>query len=816
MELFPHKRALSLLMTFALLLSGCNTNDHIEEADAAVELSLNQQYQSAIDEVGDVDWAHYQVGDEDVILSVNLTNNTLRPDIELLMTVYQKDENGDLVRLYADHALEDSQLATDLEINIAVEANADIYIAIRDLMDDEATDNAYYLTIGLSSADLNIGNFDDALEIIIDAEESCAEDKIESIGDVDSYQFSVATAGIYNINTYFNESQGSSGVDLYIKLYDSNGTLVDSVQKETDNNFPMIRYFDPGEYYLLVQDYGANNADLSSFYTTCIASVESAEANANDDAASATVVEASDGVLTITGSLDHITDEDWYQVAVTSSDTADLQVIDLSFSTTDSSVLRTYLIEIVDADGVVLFSHEHNSISGDYHVQIEVDSTEYYIVVTSDDDELFTESASYSASVTINEVTDSAETGEGNDTINTAIAIASSSTAESGWTEGVIAYKGDDDWYSVSFSRSQHRVLEVYLETDSASEVDYNVSIIRDGIDASMSDDDGEDGATSIKTSILIEPVDEDDLASSDTITYYLKVSDDQSSSSDSENGYRIRANVVDIPTALPENSEIGATAHYYDEALEADDETAQEVTAQLTTTTYYTFMANTQLLDFDGAEPVGEFIKTVDETTTTFTSQWFGGYIDYLGDEDWFQIDLEALYLAAIEDAETGDLIEQEQDSAWYYDIKVEFYTADPGSSVEYIWKFYKDSQQNFIVNDSETSTGDGFFASEGDQTTTSQGYSLVTPGEEETFWLNQEWQGHFFFSVSDFDLIASELPDDDWGYDEPYYFRMTLIYHSGISSAEEQGEIVLLFQNIFYSSPMRAVLEMFLIKVN
>lgn len=790
MEFFLQKSKLSLLVTLALLLSGCTTDDHKEETDEAVELSLKQQYQGSIDEVGDVDWSYYQVGDEDVILSLNLTNNTLRPDIELLMTVYEKDEDGELVRLYAEHALEDSQLATDLEINIAVEANTDIYIAIRDLMDDEATDNAYYLTIDLSSAELNIGTFDDAIELIIDDADTCVEEKIESIGDVDSYQFTVANAGIYNINTYFNESQGSSDVDLYIKLYNSEGSLVDSVQTEVDNIFPMIRYFEAGVYYLLVQDYGANNADLSSFYTTCITSVETTEANANDNATSATVVEATDGVLTISGSLDHITDEDWYQVGVTSSDTADLQVLDLTFSTTDSSVLRSYLIEVVDADGVVLFSHEHNSISDDYHVQIEVDSTEYYIVITSDDDELFTESASYTTSVTVSDVDDDGEAGEGNDTIDTAIELVSSSTTESGWTEGFIAYKGDDDWYSVTLDRSQHRILEVYLETDFATEVDYKVSVIRDSVEASMSDDDGEDGATSIKTSLLIEPVDEDDLESSDSITYYIKVSDDQSTSSDSEYGYRIRANVVDIPTELPENTEIGTTVHYYDESLEADDETAQEVTSQLTTTTYYSFMANTQLLDFDGEEPLGSFIKVQDGTTTTFTSPWFGGYIDYLGDEDWFQIDFEALYLAAIEDAETGELVDQEQDSDWYYDIQVEFYTADPGSTVEYIWKLYKDGQQNYILNDYGTDDNDGYFASAGDQTTAVQGYSIVTPGDDETFWLNQAWQGHFFFSVSDFDLIASELPDDDWGYDQPYYFRVTLTYHSGISSTDELEE--------------------------
>lgn len=790
MKLFSHKTALSLILTTTMLF-GCTTDDHKDEAEGATTLSLNEPFQGVIEEVGDVDWAYYQVGDEDAILSVNLTNNTLRPDIELLITVYKKDEQGDLVRLYADHALEGSVLATDIEMNIAVAANDELYFAIRDLMDDEATDNAYYLNIDISSAEINVGTFDDAIELVIDDADSCVEEKIESIGDVDSYQFTVNTAGIYNVSTDFNESVGTSAVDLYIKLYDSDGSLIDSVQKEVDNNFPMIRYFAAGTYYLIVQDFGANNADLSSFYTTCVSSVESDETNANDDAESATTVEATEGNIEISGSLDHLSDEDWYQVAVTSSEEADLQVIDLTFSTTESSVLRPYLIEIVDADGVVLFSHEHNAISDDYHVQIKVDSSEYYIRVTSEGDELFTESASYTASITVNDVSDSGESGAGNDTIDTAIELTSSSTTETGWTEGLIAYKGDDDWYSVSFDRSQARILEVYLETETTSEVDYSVSVIRDSTEATMSDDNGEDAATSLKTSILVEAVDENDLESSDTITYYFKVSDDQSTASDAENGYRIRANVLDIPAALPENSVVGSDVIYFEETSEINDDTAQEVTSQLTTTTYYSFMANTQLLDFDGAEPTGSFSKVVDGNSTTFTSQWFGGYIDYLGDEDWFQIDLEPLYLAAIEDSETGELIEQDQDSEWYYDIQIEFYTADPGSAVEYIWKFYKDGQQNYILNDYQTDDNDGFFASAGDQSTEVASFNMVTPGEGQSFWVNQDWQGHFFFSVSDFDLVASELPDDDWGYDQPYYFRVTLIYHSGVSNAEQQAEL-------------------------
>lgn len=785
------------MIASALLLSGCNSSDHKEEAESATELRINQQSRGVIDEIGQVDWAHYKVGEEDAILSVNLTNNTLRPDIELLATVFKEDENGDLVRLYADHALDGAQQATDIEMNLHVEANSDIYISVRDLLDDEATDNPYFLTLNLSEADVNIGTFADALPLVIDETYNCPQQKIESIGDVDSYQFTVTDAGIYKINSLFNESQGTSSVDLYLKLYSSDGSLVDSIQKEVDNNFTMIRYFQPGDYYLLAQDFGANDADSASFYTTCLTSVNSLELTSNDDASSATVLTDVGGVLTASGSLDHLSDQDWYQVPVTASDTADLQVIDLTFSTAISNVLRAYLIEIVDANGQVIFSHEHNAISGDYHVEMKVDGSDYFLKVSSEADEVFTESAPYSASITVSNVSDSAEVGETNDTINSPISLSPMSTDTTGWIEGKIAYKGDDDWYSVTVNRAEYQILEVYLETDAASEVDYNVAIIRDGMDQSINDDNGADGPTSLKTSLLIEPVDENDLESPEIVTYYIKVSDAQSSDSDADNSYRIRTNVLDIPAALPTNADITTPVSYFNEALEQTDDSAQAVTLQYNSNDIGDVKANTQLLDFDGIAPLGNFTKTQDGITTTFTSEWVAGYIDYLGDEDWFQVDLGAIYVAPIMNQLTGELEEQLQDTSWYYDIKVEFYTAEPGSSVEYIWKFYKDGQQNFILNDAQTTNSDGFFASSGDQTTTAEGYSLTTPGPEESFWLNQEWEGHFFFSVSDFNLIAAKdaagnaVPDDDWGYDQPYYFRMTLVYHSGVENAEEAAEL-------------------------
>ena len=79
-----------------------------------------------------------------------------------------------------------------------------------------------------------------------------------------------------------------------------------------------------------------------------------------------------------------------------------------------------------------------------------------------------------------------------------------------------------------------------------------------------------------------------------------------------------------------------------------------------------------------------------------------------------------------------------------------------------------------------------DGFFASAGDVDTLLQRLDMITPesGDEASFWVGDEWEGRFYLGVSDFDYVASESPDDDWGYTgQPYHIRLTLTYHPGQS---------------------------------
>jgi hypothetical protein len=111
------------------------------------ELSLNRSVQGTIAATGEVDWYHFRVVEANNILKVSCTGNHMRPEIDVLVTVYEEDADGNRIRLYAEHAMEDSELPTDITIYVYIDRPKDIYIAVRDLMDDEASSQPYNLTI---------------------------------------------------------------------------------------------------------------------------------------------------------------------------------------------------------------------------------------------------------------------------------------------------------------------------------------------------------------------------------------------------------------------------------------------------------------------------------------------------------------------------------------------------------------------------------------------------------------------------------------------------------------------------------------------
>ena len=742
-----------------LSLFSCSGSNGSSAGDAAVsELSLGRSLSGTISSEGEVNWYHFRAVEANNVLQIRCTSETLRPDVDLLVTVFQEDEEGNKVRLYADHAPDGGISPADITLNIYIDQPKDIYVSVRDLMDDDYSDNPYYLTLDFGSMADGNENFAQATPLTVDGD-SCPTDNIGYIGDIDCYSFTVAE-GIYDLKvdyTPFPDTQ----VQLSVDLYDGEGNLIESQSRSDALNYHLIHYLSAGEYYVHIDDYGRDDFDNASTYEICVESVESAEGNENDSAANATVVNASeyDQDYAISGSLDYSEDKDWYRISVP-AESSGFRVLNLRFS---AETNYQYQVNIADPDLTTLMSHVYRGGASEYQTQIKIEDGDCYLMIQPQDGQIISESAPYSATIRLLNVVDNAEVDPNdNDAIDTADLLVPTSDPGSA-TTGKIGYRGDVDWYYINISpHAQPQVLEVFLEAP-ISQVEYALSVIGEQLEEKMYNSHAETEATKLETSILVSANDE-------AAVYSFKVGDFQDDDGD-DASYTIRVDLKDIPTSLPPvaagTPPDGSGVEYYSEASETD---ATTVTLEYNSVTSKAFGVNTGLLDFTNAD-VQENVPESGQTTVSFP--WIAGYIDYQGDQDWFQLDFDPL------DA-SGD---------WYYEIQVDFYA--PASHVEYVWKFYPDRNDNQVLAD-RSSGYDGFIASAGDLNTDEQAVDVSTPTDgEEQFWVGDSWQGPSYFSISDFNYLEDQdgnenpEPDDDWGgYDEaPYYYRLTLIYHPGAS---------------------------------
>ena len=774
-------KKLYVLITVMFFIVSCSSFDEGGTGGGTTELSLGDTVSGDISSVGEVDWYHYRTVDANNVLQVSCSSNTYRPDIELLATVYEEDADGNMVRMYADHAIEGSQLPADMLLNIYIDRPKDIYIAVRDLMDDEADGNPYYVTINFAQADEGNDNFTQAVPIIVDDETSCQTDEIGSIGDIDVYSFMVDDAGAYAVDIDFNPFGDGTEVELSIDLYDTDGVLTASLDRVQSHSYKLLPYLVPGQYFVVINDYGRDDFDPASTYTICVSSTESDELNANDASGLAQdmTYDAATQTFSVTGSLDYLTDQDWYRLPLDTISTVGFKVLQITFDDGDGVVDFGYQIDLSDDTSTSLLSHQFSGGSTAYCTQIKAGSGNHLILVQAGEGEMITRQYPYTLTVQILDIDDPPETvskidpdsGDtilGNDTITTADTLLPSANPADA-TIGKIGYRGDVDWFAVEITDpTVPHILEVYLDTDSqASLVEYYVSVMRDNVVTKMFDTSGSDGAD-LKTSIYVPA------SAAASLTYYFRVCDYQGDDGDGTVSYRIRTNITPIPATLPVDTLVGAGDRtYFDEITEKGTASAETVLLEMNSLLQKSFSANTTLLQYNGEDITPGVTKVANgDGTTTITFPWVAGYIDYQGDQDWFKLHLSALIQAGLP-----------LDEDWYYDIQVDLHVDAPGDEVEYIWKLYRDYNDNRILVDIPLDS-DGFFASAGDGTLAMSGFDLSTPEAGEAFWAGDEWEGNFYFSVSDFNFVDADAPDGDWGYGGvPYYFRVTLVYHPGVS---------------------------------
>ena len=764
-------KRLGLLIALAIFFGGCwGSGSSSDDGATVTELSLNRSVQGNIATAGEVDWYHFRVVEANNILKVTCTGNHMRPEVDVLVTVYEEDEDGNKVRLYADHAPEDSELPTDIKIYVYIDRPKDIYIAVRDLMDDEGSSQPYFLTIDYQMPAEGNESFAQATTIVVDDAGTCQTDNIGSIGDLDCFQFDTPGSGIYAVKVDFTPFAGGTDVDLGIELYDADGELLDSLTSGQGNFFQLLPRLDDGRHYVVVKDQGQNDFDSASHYEVCVESVAVDEIYTNDTAGAAATMTFDGGSRTFSaeGTIAYAGDEDWYSLPISSLGTVGLKVLNIHFDDAgDDALVFNYQLDMQDDGDNSLLSHTFVSGSSTYATQIMSGSGDHLLVVKAAEEQKNTIQAPYTVAVEVLDIDDPPEIqGDGNNTLDTADALTSGTAAD-----GKIAFRGDEDWYRIEVDTSTPKVLEIFLDTSAAGRVEHYLSLMRDGVIKKTHDADGSDGATELKTSVWVPQ----STSAPHTATYLIKISDYQNDEGD-DVSYTIQANVLDVPATVPDGP--ATTPTYFNEISERNGSNSVEVELETTSLVQASFNADTALLDYrNGGAGITQTANP--DGTTTISFPWIAGYIDYQGDQDWFQIDMQTLD-------------PNNPDDQWYYDVEVRL-VSGAVTDTEYVWKYYRDSNDNNFLVDRPTAN-DGYIGFVGDQDPTDNSViDIDTQVLADDLWVGDGWSGQFYFAVSDFNYVslpdtyaANPRPDDDWGYNPAYYFKVTLVYHPGLSRPE------------------------------
>lgn len=768
------------MMLLSITACGGGSDSSTQSEPAIRTLQIGQTQTEFISVEGEVDTYRIRAAEANRYLHLRCEEKMSGSKVDLLVTVFE-ESNGRRRRLFGKHKPNGATLGADLDLWVFIDSPKDLVITVRDLMDDDASqDIPYYLRATFEdSADGN-HNFSSALPISVGA--SSISDAIDEIGEVDCFTFAVAEDGVHSVRVDHYTPLGGTPVQLAIALYDNNGNLI---QKIADPYHVLLSYLtsENGPYFVTIEDSDSLNADAGAPYEIAVETIAAQEAVQNDTNDDAFLLTPGPmGEFTATGaidygssslSLDQTGDMDWYRFAI--GDTGGETTYHLIEMTIDDGETvegtAPHRIIVYDADLEIVTSHDFSPGGNAYQNQFRTQNGEYFIAVAPANAKRLDRSTTYSVMLKESDLSDMAETSDDN-TANSAIELLAQNSEE-----GLISYHSDVDWYSLEVDTTSPQILSVSL-TAGTSIVDYQLTLWRgDQLIKKVTDMDGSDGPTHLKTSVLVP----EDLVASTTI-YHFKVCDAQNNEGCNE-PYTITADsrpVVGNPGNISET--IGKTVlHYSETDIEANE--TDEVELEIFSNLQPNFKANTSWLDFRNPSADGVSQTDPGDGTTIITFPWISGYVDYQGDRDFFQIDL-------------GKMDPDGAETTWYYDVQIRLVVPAPGSEVEYVWKLYRDSNRNTIIMD-DPSSPDGYKACAGDTTPlTTDTIDLVTPQNGEDFWIGSEWGENslFYVGVSDFNYLQlpntdlkNALPDNDWGYDAPYYFTLTLIYHPGKATPDE-----------------------------
>jgi len=759
-----------VIMMFICLCVACQSSDENPSPpseQATPVLSSNQQVTGKIETKGNVDWYQYRTRRANALLQIQCTNNTQRPDTELLVSAYQKKLDGTYERLYADHAPENSVLPTNIQMNLFVKYPQVIYLSVRDYMDDDTSFYPYYLKVSESEFNTNNADIESAIPVTVDDPDDCANGSIKSIGQYDHFRFTVMYRGIYEIQISPQTFQNTTSVVFCIEIFDSQGQRV--IQHKPFHNhetcLPLL--LSPGEYRIVISDSGQDNADASASCRVCVQSRSELELASNDSLDRSTHLgDIGTESIHIDGRLAYINDKDCYAVQLLSDSDNELAIIQLEFQSL-AHHQGTYQIDYYDTDQLIR-SHEYTPGDAAYKTFMNIQSLENTMCVHAVETDKC-DAMAYTAQLSLAWVDDPDEKLEkqnpisgvweqGNNTINTANASEISEMTST--LTGKISYQGDEDWYAFSVNKNQASVMNVIFNTQSGGSVEYRLSIRTDAIPVrEMKALNLSNESTFIKTSIWLPP-------DHTTETYFLRICDDLGNDADPFTDYSIQTFITPSPLTIA-SAEIGIPTIYHHESKGL---VSSAISLQMYDHSTQNFKVDTVSLRVDN--PMA--ITQIEDNIVTIEYPWIGGYIDYQGDHDFFLLTLDSSNIAAL------GLDDSFATDEWYYDISIDFKSS--GSSVEYIWKLFRNSSGNKELIDRQN-VSNGFFASAGDTNLQTQAFQMHHPESDQQFWAGHQWAGPFYLCITDFNNVTGSLPDDDWGYDAPYYFKLKIVYHAGVS---------------------------------
>ncbi|MBT8339401.1 MAG: hypothetical protein HKP58_13225 [Desulfatitalea sp.] len=787
-----------ILISLILALTACSGGDDGGQGQGATNgitaLSLDRTVEGTIAVEGEVDWYEYTAVEANRNLNIVCEGTWVDSPVEFMVTAYDVDAAGNLTPIIGRSATENAMTPASLKLRVGIQGRRTLRIAVRDFKDDDASDRIpYRLRVSYEQTQGSVGNnnFANAVTLTVgEVPPHCTYDVIADATEVNFHTFTVATGGVYQVTAAFEVPITPTRFNLGVELYDGSGNLVHRFDgpRPIGHLYTILTYLAPGNYNIATYDQGRDET-FEGEYALYVVPVAAQEPHLNDtiDAAQTVAPDVSD-VYVMDGSLEYIQDQDWYHIDIPEDSGANSYNMRVSFergfdevpeNIGNSSIIPEYRVAVRDAAGAVIHEFDRSvNADGTYDVEVgRAPGNAHYLTVTPIFRYQLADALPYRLRVTLQVVSDPNESP-------TPIALTGPYLQQ---VTGKIFKIGDVDDYTVSVDATTgSKILEVYFETAEASDVEYVVNVNYDNKHRVLRDQYGtaatREGGVNYKASYFF--------AAGTTTAVALQVGDDQRNSG-SQVDYTLGVNIVDVPAAGPAASGPVSSPVYFGEADE------QAATTDITEVQVYEFndhnrqptiKANTALLQ------VGTL------TANRWESPWISGYVDYDGDRDIFELNFDQV--------PKGD--------QYYFDIQVHMFT--PGSQVEYAWVLFRDggpepnnrllertfwSDSASVAYDYEyDQNGEGVVAAYADNDTTIESIDSILPASGTDFWVGYRWSdSNFYFSIQDFNrvnltepvwdanhgteggLVAprNPVPDNDWGYDAPYFFQVTVTLHDG-----------------------------------